>query len=70
MKFQYVAVAALISLVTATPVPNTAVIEASSFELETRQTGDTSNDLVNGICRQVTFIFARGSTESGNMVCV
>lgn len=61
MKFQSVAIAALISAVTATPIPGPV--------LEARQDGtDTSNDLVDGICREVTFIFARGSTESGNMV--
>ena len=27
----------------------------------------TSNDLVNGACKQVTFIFARGTSEAGNM---
>ncbi|KAF2772421.1 alpha/beta-hydrolase [Teratosphaeria nubilosa] len=27
----------------------------------------TANDVENGVCADVTFIFARGSTESGNM---
>ena len=37
-------------------------------ELEKRQSlSDTRNDLVNGICRAVTVIFARGTTESGNV---
>ncbi|RDW57369.1 cutinase-4 [Coleophoma crateriformis] len=67
MKFQYITIAALASMTMATPVPNAAIVEASRLELEARQSGDTSDDLVNGICRQVTFIFARGSTESGNM---
>lgn len=30
--------------------------------------GTTSNDLERGSCEDVTFIFARGSTEPGNMV--
>ncbi|RDW63299.1 cutinase-3 [Coleophoma cylindrospora] len=67
MKFQYITIAALASMTMATPVPNAAIVEASRLELEARQSGDTSNDLVNGLCRKVTFIFARGSTESGNM---
>jgi len=41
---------------------------ASPIEVEKRQTGITSNELVFGACRDVTFIFARGSTEIGNMV--
>ncbi|KUJ17436.1 cutinase [Mollisia scopiformis] len=57
MKFQSLAIAAFICTVAATPVPN---------RLEARQT-DESDELVNGACKAVTFIFARGSTESGNM---
>jgi len=37
--------------------------------LEARQLGNTRNDLQNGgTCPPVIFIFARGSTESGNLV--
>ncbi|KAH8886010.1 cutinase [Thozetella sp. PMI_491] len=35
--------------------------------LEGRQIQTTSNDLKNGACKDVTFIMARGSTETGNM---
>lgn len=36
--------------------------------LETRQGGAVANDLKNGDCKPVTFIMARGSTETSNMV--
>ncbi|KAF4550801.1 Cutinase-like protein 9 [Elsinoe fawcettii] len=47
--------AALIGLVAAAPTA-----------LDKRQTGSTANEL-SGPCRAVTFIFARGSTETGNL---
>ena len=36
-------------------------------ELEARQIVN-ANDLENGVCKPVVLIFARGSTELGNMV--
>ncbi|PNS17193.1 hypothetical protein CAC42_7247 [Sphaceloma murrayae] len=39
---------------------------AAPMELVERQTGSTANEL-SGPCRAVTFIFARGSTETGNL---
>jgi cutinase len=48
--------------------------EAVSLEdaLVARQLlGNTRNELQNGgTCPKVIFIFARGSTESGNLVCI
>ncbi|KAL4879883.1 putative cutinase 4 [Aspergillus karnatakaensis] len=52
-------VAALAALAVASPVPNP--------ELEARQLLDQANDLKTGSCKGTTFIFARGSTETGNM---
>ena len=63
MKFQSAAIAALICAVTANPVP----IEVPRLQ-ERQDFNFTSNDLVDGLCRKVTFIFARGSLEAGNMV--
>ncbi|KAL2848750.1 putative cutinase 4 [Aspergillus pseudodeflectus] len=59
MTLRSLLVAALAALAVASPVPTT--------ELEARQLADTANDLKSGACKAVTFIFARGSTESGNM---
>lgn len=57
MKVSSVTLAAFIGLTLASPLP-----------VEQRQVSDESDDLLNGPCQDVTFIFARGSTEPGNMV--
>lgn len=40
---------------------------AAPTELVERQASSTANEL-SGPCRAVTFVFARGSTEAGNIV--
>lgn len=40
---------------------------AATIPLESRQVGLVANEL-SGPCKNVTFIFARGSIELGNMV--
>ncbi|KAF1817049.1 cutinase-domain-containing protein [Eremomyces bilateralis CBS 781.70] len=70
MKYLNV-VAALAALAIANPLPSPAAAELeaqfeNAHELVKRQ-GSTSNELNSGACRDYIFIFARGSTESGNM---
>jgi cutinase len=46
---------------------------ASAIPLEVRQfggTGTISNEFSQGGCRDILFAWARGSTETGNMVSV
>lgn len=59
MSLRSVLVAALAALAVATPVPENSLQERQLM---------SSNDVEDGVCRDVTFIFARGSTEQGNMV--
>jgi len=81
MKLQHAVLAIIIGAVTASPVPNDAVVGTKRFEvrrpddngavlaatrLEARQS-DESDELEDGSCQAVTFIFARGTSESGNM---
>jgi len=63
MKFSATTVATILAG-TAAAMP-TAVVERRQFGLG--GTGSTANEL-SGACKQITFIFARGSTEIGNMV--
>ena len=42
-------------------------MEDASSGLSKRQGGSTRNDLVDGECKDVTVIFARGTTELGNV---
>lgn len=68
MKFLQVLAAA--GVVTALPAAVPAV-DVQVAEIEARQLGSTSNELESGsssACPSVIFIFARASTEPGNMV--
>ncbi|KFY43810.1 hypothetical protein V494_01804 [Pseudogymnoascus sp. VKM F-4513 (FW-928)] len=68
MQFQVPAVLALAALAAAAPHPaaNNA-IDANELPTIMARQSATSDELKNGACKEVTFIFARGSTESGNM---
>ena len=69
MKFQSLIVSALAAVAVAAPHPATKEsIDADALPALIARATDTSDDLKNGACKDVTFIFARGSTESGNMV--
>lgn len=48
-------------------------LAALSSELDKHQTGgssDTRNALVNGICRPITVIYTRGTSEARNVFCM
>jgi len=73
-------IAALARLAVALPMPSTDLIsiedllswralEARENELKGRASSDTRNELsTGGTCPPVILIFARGSTQSGNLV--
>ena len=74
MKLQCAILSAFICATIAVPTPSSMTFDAVQARdlahLRARQSiNDESDDLTNGPCRDVTFIFARGSLESGNMVC-
>lgn len=48
------------------PVLVTLFTAALSLPLETRQAA-SSNELLNGPCKKITVIFARGTSEGGNI---
>lgn len=62
MRFS--AVLALASVAIASPI----AAPADTFAVERRATSAIENELTAGSCKDVIFVFARGSTEVGNMV--
>ncbi|KAF4554118.1 Cutinase-like protein 11 [Elsinoe fawcettii] len=68
MKFTLATIAALAGTSVAAPTALKAGLsEIASSLLYRRQTGTTATELENGACRRITFIYARGSTEPGNL---
>lgn len=62
MKYSLYSVAFIASFVAA--LPNDLVVRQST------RVGSTANEFKNGGCKDVVMVFARGSTEAGNMVCI
>lgn len=60
MSLKVLLIASVAAMALAAPAPT---------PVEKRQTltGETKNDIVNGSCKPVSFFFARGTTEGGNM---
>lgn len=66
---RFFALALLTTLATASPV---ILPESEAIELQTRQLGTSKSELESGsssACPKAILIFARGSTELGNLVC-
>lgn len=70
MKFQAIIVSALAAVAAAAPHPSAnEAIDGDALPAIMARQSSSADDLKNGACKEVTFIFARGSTEPGNMVC-
>jgi hypothetical protein len=52
---------------TAVPTLELALAVAGCLGVEQQGTNPTRNDIVNGICKPVTLLFARGTTEDPNL---
>lgn len=51
------------------PLLLATLVAASPISLEERATGTTANEFLDNGCNDVIFLYARGSTQDGNMVC-
>lgn len=80
MKFtQSLMTAALMASVSASPIADNSIVidineqdlaKAQAYDAEIRATvGTTANEFTSGGCRDVVLVFARGTGQSGNMVC-
>ncbi|KAL5346472.1 hypothetical protein ACLOAV_008743 [Pseudogymnoascus australis] len=68
MKFQAIIVSALAAVAAAAPHPSAnEAIDGDALPAIMARQSSSADDLKNGACKEVTFIFARGSTEPGNM---
>lgn len=68
MKF--LAITLLATLAAASPI---ILPESEAIEIQARQLGSSKTELESGsssACPKAILIFARGSTETGNLVCV
>lgn len=46
------------------------VASAMAVPLGSRDVGLTANELVDGGCRDIILVYARGTNQDGNMVCL
>ncbi|PNS19858.1 hypothetical protein CAC42_7825 [Sphaceloma murrayae] len=68
MKFELAALLAVAGTTIASPISFlSGVHEIADALITKRQTGTTATELESGPCRRITFIYARGSTEPGNL---
>jgi len=65
MAFRLVALAALVAALSTSTIA--APVAGNSTESLVSRQLNSANDVVNRICRPTTLLFARGTTELGNM---